>query len=298
MKISKNRASYHGSGPMFEKPEKPSSIIFILILSFMFISHADVWAEEQGFNYSDYDKALKKHLNRRNMVFYSGLKKDRADLDSFVALLKSLPEKKYNGWSKKEKIAFWINAYNGLTLKAIIDHYPIESSFFGSIRFPKNSIRQISGVWDEIEFDVMGRKMTLNDIEHQTLRKKFNEPRIHLALVCAALGCPPLRREPFMGVGLNEQLDDQAEQFFGNQEKFRIDHKGKTIYLSKIFKWFGKDFIGKYGTSERFKEYNEEENAVLNFVSRYLNNEDIKKLEREEYDIEYLDYDWTLNEAK
>lgn len=142
----------------------------------------------------------------------------------------------------------------------------------------------------------MGRKTTLDGIEHQTLRKEFNEPRIHMALVLAAMGGPPLRAEPYGGATLDRQLDDQVKRFLGNSPKFRIGRMNNRIYLSLIFDWFGEDFVRAYGTVTKFQGRNGKERAVLNFISRYLSDEDRRYLETARYDIKYLDYDWSLNE--
>jgi hypothetical protein len=252
----------------------------------------------QGFEYDDYGAVLEAYVDDRGMVNYDELKADREKLDAFATTIATLDPKVYDQWTENQKVAFWINAYNALTLQAIINHYPIKPSFFASIRFPKNSIRQIPGVWDELQFAAMGRKMTLDEIEHETLRKNFNEPRIHMALVCAAMGCPPLRNEPFAGDRLDAQLDDQTRRFLENPQKFRIDPVNGRVYLSPIFKWFGKDFIKTYGTGEKFSGKSETERAVLKFISGHIDESVAKYLATGEYDLEYLDYDWSLNEQK
>ena len=248
------------------------------------------------FPYEDYAAVLSAHVDDEGMVHYGGLKQNRARLDAFDRSLAALRPEVYAGWSDQQKIAFWLNAYNALTLKAIIDNYPIKSSFFASLRHPKNSIRQISGVWDEIEFTVMGKAMTLEDIEHETLRKEFDEPRIHVALVCAAMGCPPLLNEPYAADKLDEQFSARTRLFLGDPRKFRIDRRKGDVHLSPIFDWFGKDFVATYGTDAKFRGHGEAERAVLNFVAPFLSDADRRYLEIGDYDIEYLDYDWSLNE--
>jgi hypothetical protein len=245
----------------------------------------------------DYRKiyqAVLKSVDKTGMVDYRSLKRNRADLDRFADLLDTLTKATYESWDEQEKVSFWLNAYNGLTLLAIVDHYPIQSSFLKSFRFPENSIRQISGVWDSITFPVMGEPTTLDQIEHQILRKEFDEPRIHVALVCAAMGCPPLRNEPYEGVRLGEQLDDQSRRFLENPEKFRIDRSSNTIYLSKIFDWFGDDFMNRYPGERSGSDLGE--SSVLEFVSRYIPPDDVKYLRSGNYRVKYLDYDWSLNE--
>ncbi|MCI0447732.1 DUF547 domain-containing protein [bacterium] len=185
-----------------------------------------------------------------------------------------------------------------MTLEVILLNYPNKSSYPRVLLFPKSSILQIPGVWSKFQFLIMGRKMTLNQIEHDTLRSKFNEPRIHVALVCAAKGCPPLRREPFVGSRLDEQLDDQAHRFLSNPMKFHVDRKEGTTYLSSIFKWFGKDFVKAYGTDRNFSGHSREERALLKFISRYLESEDRNFLDKQKYRIKYIKYDWSLNEKR
>jgi hypothetical protein len=230
------------------------------------------------------------------MVNYRGLKENSQRLDAFASVLGRLDRTMYDNWTEKEKVAFWINAYNALTLEAIITHYPIKPSLTASLVFPKNSIRQIPGVWDELTFEVMGRKVTLDEIEHKILRAQFNEPRIHVALVCAAKGCPPLRNEPYTGEQLDEQLDDQTRRFLSNPQKFRFDRTGGRVSLSSIFQWFSEDFVKTYGADERFSGHSQAEGAVLNFINKYVDAADREYLVSATYKIAYLDYDWSLNE--
>ena len=251
-----------------------------------------------GFSYEGYAAVLERFVNDEGMVDYAGLKADSASLGDFLEAVGKLDRTEYEGWDDTSKIAFWINAYNALTLDAIIDHYPIKASFARSLIYPKNSIRQIPGVWDDLKWSVMGEKMTLNGIEHQTLRADFNEPRIHVALVCAAMGCPPLRNEPYVGERLDEQLDDQSRRFLSNPAKFRIDREDGTLHLSPIFKWFGEDFVQTYGTDDKFEWYGGEERAVVNFIAGYLSADDRDYLESTKPAIKYLDYDWSLNEER
>lgn len=252
--------------------------------------------KKSSFDYSHYADAL-KYVDATGMVNYGELKKNRENnLDLYVKALADLKVKTYESWSKKEQLAFWINAYNGLTLKVIIDHYPIESSLLKSISYPKNSIRQISGAWDKIKHNAMGKELVLDGIEHKILRKYFDEPRIHMALVCAAMGCPPLRNDPYTAEKVDKQLDDQTEKFLSHPKKFKIDKEGGTVYLSSIFNWFGKDFLKKYGTDKEFKNQDAVQRAVLNFISSYLGEDERKYLKEKEYSLSYFSYDWTLNE--
>ncbi|MBI3669240.1 MAG: DUF547 domain-containing protein [Acidobacteria bacterium] len=200
---------------------------------------ASASADSGAFSYERYAVALLNYVNNRGMVNYRDLKANSGDLDAFSASLSLVKPGEFDSWSDQQKIAFWINAYNALTLEAIIRNYPIESSLVRSVVYPKNSIRQIPGVWDQLRFVIASREITLNDIEHGTLRAQSNEPRIHVALVCAAVSCPPLRSEPYKADNLDHQLDDQARTFLRSSRGLRINRGEARVYLSPIFKWFG-----------------------------------------------------------
>ena len=184
-----------------------------------------------AFDNGGYAAILSGYVDEAGLVDYAGLKANGELLEAWVASLDGLDREVYEGWTDKEKIAFWINAYNGLTLKLIVDHYPIESSRLRSLVLPKNSIMQIPGRWKKVSFDVMGDPVTLDEIEHAVLRGKFTEPRIHVALVCAALSCPELRGEPFEAAALDDQLDDQARELLSSRVQSRVT--ASTSFRSK-----------------------------------------------------------------
>jgi hypothetical protein len=275
--------------------------MFVLVgvwgISAIFYSDAlGVDANDGGFNYDNYAAVLRNYVDDAGLVNYKGLQAKRGELDEFVTAFGRLDGKLYEKWDEKAKIAFWLNAYNAFTLKAIIDNYPIKSSFFRSRVYPKNSIRQIPGVWDKITFTVMGQDLTLEHIEHKILREGFDEPRIHMALVCAAIGCPPLRNEPYLGEELDDQLNGQTRRFLASLEKFKIERSRNRLYLSPILKWFAEDFINRYGSQENIAEHSREVSAVLNFIAAYLKKTDKDYILRGEFKIKYLKYNWSLNE--
>ena len=238
----------------------------------------------QTFNYQNYSDVLQKYVNSFGQVDYQKLKDDRQALDKINKKIGEISPSLYQAWSEEEKIAFLINAYNSLTLASIINNYPVKS------------IRDIPGVWNRQKFKVVGQEVTLDDIEHQNLRKNFNEPRIHMALVCAAVSCPKLRTEAYTGEKLNAQLDQQSREFLSNPSNFRIERESNKVYVSSILKWFGQDFEKSYGRTENFKGLNRKETAFLNFISQYLSPADAKYLTQGGYRVNYLDYDWSLNQ--
>ena len=274
-------------------------VLFAGLLALM--SNITLLAEQnkQAFSYEDYASVLKTHVDDMGMVDYKKLKTGSEKLEAFIVAMDRLDPNSFEKWDEKEKTAFWLNAYNAFTLKAIIDNYPIKSSFFKSMYYPRNSIRQIAGVWDELSFKVMGKDYTLEHIEHKILRKDFNEPRIHMALVCAAIGCPSLRNEPYTGGKIDQQLDDQSGLFVRDKNKFRIDTQKNVVYLSPILKWFADDFMEPGGTYIHSNpELSLKQIAVLEFISKYLNEKDRGYIFRKKFKIKYVKYDWSLNEER
>ncbi|MDY7013471.1 MAG: DUF547 domain-containing protein, partial [Cyanobacteriota bacterium] len=236
----------------------------------------------QPFSYEDYATVLSTYVDDQGKVDYAQLKENRTVLDRFNQSLGRVTQEAYESWTEQEKIAFLVNAYNSLTLQAIIENYPTES------------IRNIPGVWKFLKFQVLGKPMTLDEIEHQVLRKEFNEPRIHMALVCAAMSCPRLLQEPYLGETLDSQLDKNTRVFLDDERNFKIEPEEGKVSVSSIFDWFGQDFEPTYGTEDKFTSFGSKERAVLNFVSNYLEEEQVAKIEQAE-NFGYLDYDWSLN---
>jgi hypothetical protein len=248
----------------------------VLVVTFMNPGPQTLAAEQNQkiFSYDDYAPVLKAYVDDNGMVNYKQLKANRSKLDAFIDAMAKLDAKTFEKWDEKAKIAFWLNAYNAFTLKAIIDNYPIKPSFWKSRIYPANSIRQIPGVWNKITFKVMIRNLTLSDIEHKILRKQFDEPRIHMAMVCAAMGCPILINEPYIAEKLDDQLDDQTRRFLQDPNKFRIDRRKDKVYLSPILDWFAEDFVNKYSPAKKIPNQNIENSAVLNFLINYLDEDD------------------------
>ena len=240
-------------------------------------------AANQSLNYQDYAEVLQTYVNDDGLVDYNGLQANREQLDRFNQSLGRISPETYTAWNEAEQIAFLTNAYNAFTLQSIIDRQPLD-----------DSIRDIPGVWKRRKFALAGKELTLDNIEHDILRKDFNEPRIHVALVCAAMSCPPLRNEPYLPEQLDAQLDDQTAKFATSPHGFDLDRQNKRVYLSSIFKWYGQDFEQTYGIENKFNG-NDKQRAVLNYFSPTLNPQEREFLEQEDYRVKYLDYDWSLN---
>lgn len=239
-------------------------------------------AASQAFSYQDYADVLQTYVNDQGLVNYNTLQTNREQLDRFNQSLGAVTPETYAAWGEAAQIAFLINAYNAFTLQSIIDQDPL-----------KQSIKDISGVWHKRKFSLAGEERTLDNIEHDLLRKNFNEPRIHVALVCAAISCPPLRNQPYLPATLDTQLNDQTAKFAASPHGFNLDLQEQKVYLSSIFKWYGEDFEQTYG-SDQF-DGNEQQRAVLNYLNPVLDPASQRFLNQENYQVKYLHYDWSLN---
>ncbi len=252
-------------------------------------------------SYATYNDLLKRYVKDAR-VNYEGFIDSKAEFEIFLKALGDVNESDFESWSEEQKLTFWINAYNAFTIKAIIDHYPIKRSFslVGIFYAPSDSILQIKGVWTKLQFRAVGRMVTLDEIEHQILRKEFNEPRIHMAIVCASDSCPDLSSEAYIPERIEAQLASAARGFINNPDKgIYVNKSNRKVKFSKIFKWFGEDFIPNYGNQKLFNNYSLKENAALNFTLDYLESEETKEyLMSNKLKIGYLKYDWHLNEQE
>ncbi|MBD2724412.1 DUF547 domain-containing protein [Hymenobacter armeniacus] len=222
-------------------------------------------------DHSAFDKLLKKHVNDKGLVDYKGFKADEKTFNQYLDLLSK--NKPSSSWCKQEQMAYWINAYNAYTIRLILDHYPVESiKDIGS----KIKIPFVTTPWAIKFFSIGGEKMSLDNIEHGTLRKKYDDPRIHFALVCASMSCPRLRNEAYTAAKLDSQLDDQGRDFLNNPAKNKIG-KG-SAQLSKYFDWYKGDWT-KNGQS----------------VAKWVNKYSTTKMD-EKTPVSYLDYNWKLNQ--
>lgn len=216
-------------------------------------------------SHTELDAAMKQYVVN-GMVDYAGLKANRAGLDAYIEETSAVSEADFKSWSEAQQLAFLINVYNAETVQLILDNYPLKSI--------KEIGNFISTAQDKKVVTLFGKATTLNYVEHDLLRANYSEPRIHFAIVCAAISCPALRSEAFVADKLEAQLTDQAKNFFTDQSK--NEYRDGKLQLSKIFDWFKGDFT-KGGKS----------------IAEYVNPwfpEDVS-----DADVEFKDYDWDLN---
>ena len=216
-----------------------------------------------GFDltYKNYNSFLSKYVCN-NGVAYSKLAGDKS-VEALSKEFSSLSRAEYDKCNETDKITYLINVYNFFTILLIKQNYPV------------TSIQKIKKPWDTDFVPLFGNKVSLNHIEHEVLRKQFDEPRIHFALVCAALGCPPISPTAFVGEKLNQQLNKVAKTFLNDKAKNRAE--GNKLFLSKIFEWYGEDFKKKHGG---YKQY---VIAMLGLTGKYS--------------VKFTNYDWNLNEV-
>lgn len=224
-----------------------------------------------AIDHGAFDKLLKKYVNDKGQVNYKGWKADQTAFNQYLDQLSKNPPAA--SWSKPEQMAYWINAYNAYTIRLILDHYPVQSiKDIGS----KIKIPFVTTPWAAKFFSIGGNKMSLDNIEHGTLRKQYNDPRIHFALVCASRSCARLRNEAYTAAKLENQLNDQGRDFVNDPAK---NKPGKaTAQLSKYFDWYKGD-------------WNSNGQTVMSWVNKYA----ATKIDNNTK-ITYLDYNWKLNE--
>ena len=229
-------------------------------------------------DHSQWDDLLRTYCDTEGMVAYRSWKdssKDQKLLDQYLAHLTSADTTKPS--SRDSLLSFWINAYNALTIKGILREYPTSSIRNHTARFFGYNI------WDDLLLPVGNRTYSLNQIEHEVLRK-MNEARIHFAIVCASKGCPPLLNQAYSAEQIDSQLTNNAKRFFADKSKFSANVSRNEIAVSPILDWFAEDF----GDSKM---------AQMRRIALYLPNEESRALANSgKASVRYLDYDWSLND--
>lgn len=246
-------------------------------------------ARAQAFDHTHtlFNRVVSTHVVN-GQVDYKGLKADPQVLDRYLATLATVSAVQHQTWTEPQQLAFFVNLYNASTLHLILDNYPVKSiKDIGSL---------FKGPWDQPVVRVFGQTVTLNTLEHAILRKQYHEPRLHMALVCAAKGCPPLRNEAYTAERLNEQLDAQARTYLASPAGLHLDRAGAVVQLSSIFKWYGADFIKAFAARLTAGSFTDAERGSLGFVSGYLSPSDQAFVRTGAFKLRYLDYDWSLNE--
>lgn len=227
---------------------------------------------------------------RDGFVYYRALKTERAKLDAYVNQLAESVDK----LSRDARLAFWLNAYDALVLRTVIDHYPIQGR---SPDYPRPSVRQIPGAFERLQHRVGGRTVTLDQIE-QTILPEFHDPRVYFALGRGSVGGGRLRSEAFAPSRLEAQLTDVANECVSRAECMQIDRDNNTVTISSIFSWREKEFVSAYGPAApaAFASRSPLERAVIAFVEPKLLTTEKEVLAKNTFSLAYRPFDWTLND--
>jgi hypothetical protein len=228
----------------------------------------------QAYEHEAWNVLLKRHVllldgGKASQVRYDGMARDRAALRAYLGALSKVAEKEFDAWPRDEQMAFLINAYNAFTVEKILTRYPDLRSIWDFGRVFGNPFK------DEF-FTLLGRRMSLDGIEHGILRKRYREPRVHFAVNCASVGCPMLREEAYAAERLGAQLEEQAVRFLSDRSRNRF--ASGRLEVSKIFDWFKEDFEPREAFFARYA-------AALGAPGGA-------------FPVTFLDYDWSLNASR
>ncbi len=238
---------------------------------------------------------LKKHLvlldrGKASQLRYAGIAADRAQLTAYRESLAKVSDAEFKGWNKNQQLAFLINAYNANMVEKILLRYPNIKSVWDYGKFIGNPFK-------DGFIDLFGRKMTLDNIEHDTIRAPgvHDDPRIHFAVNCASISCPMLREEAYTGERVDAQLEEQTVRFMSDRSRNRVSADGK-LEVSKIFDsspWYGNDF------RKGHKGFKTLDSFFAKYASLLTDNAEHQKIVRDgKAEIKHLDYDWGLNDAR
>ena len=239
----------------------------------------------QGFDpsHAAWTALLGRHVvvldgGKASRVRYSGFARDRVALDAYLGALAAVTRPQFERWPRAEQMAFLINTYNARMVQKVLTRYPDLRSVWDFGRFFGNPFK------DDF-FTLLGRKASLDDVEGM-LREPgaYDDPRVHFALNCASVGCPMLRPQAYVGAKLDSQLEDQARRFLTDRSRNRYDAVSGRLEVSRIFDWYERDWPPRY--LERHAALLADDAAAR------------ARIAAGGFELGYLDYDWTLNDAK
>jgi hypothetical protein len=252
-------------------------------------------SQSTGFDHghAPWTTLLRKHVRlvrggRATQLAYAGVKADGAALKVYLDSLSAVTPAAFAGWTKAERQALLINAYNAFTVELILTRYP-------DLKSIKDLGNLLSSPWKPKWIALLGTQVSLDDIEHAMLRKRgdYDDPRVHFAVNCASIGCPALREKAFVAARLDAQMEEQTLRFMSDGARNRYNAQRGRLELSKIFDWYGEDFrLGHRGIA-----------SLPAFAARYADQladapAAHERIRAASVDIAFADYDWALNDAR
>jgi hypothetical protein len=233
-------------------------------------------ADEKKAQHAEFDALLKRYVDANGLVDYKKWKaNDTAALDAYLKGLATIEESKL---SQDERIAFWLNAHNAMTVRAVLEFHPISSV--------KDKVSHVPfgyNLWKEWKRTIAGSELCLDDLVNKKLRK-LGEPRVHFAIAWAAKGSPILRSEAYEAASLDAQLEDQVQKFLADAKNFKLDRDDQEVCINEVFKWFGEDF----GADEQ---------KQLAWLAKKIKDDKTKEYcKNPKTSFEWIDFDWALNE--
>lgn len=256
-----------------------------VLLAAAYLAAAGPAAAAFDHSHAQWDGLLVKHVSwtaagHASVVDYKGMQGDRKALKEYLAALSRVTQQEYDSWTKPQRLAFLIDAYNAFTVDLILTRYP-------DLKSIKDLGSLIQSPWKKRFFELLGKPRTLDELEHGIIRAPgaFDDPRIHMAVNCASIGCPALRPEAFVAEKLDQQLEDSVQRFLSDRGRNRAE--ADALRVSKIFDWYGDDFAVKAG-------------SVANWLARYADSLTAdpavqRNIREAKLPVRFLDYDWMLN---
>jgi hypothetical protein len=244
--------------------------------------------------HSSLDSLLKQHVvmisnGNASRLDYHGMLSDRAELKMYLESISTVDKSEYQHWTRDQQLAFLINAYNAYTIDLVLTEYPDLQSI-------KDLGSFFQSPWRKSFFSLLGEVRHLDNLEHDLIRDAgvFNEPRIHFAVNCASVGCPMLRNEAFLAEYLDMQLEDSLVRFLSDSTRNRFDQSSRKLQISKLFKWYEEDF------EKGFRGFTSLKITMAKYADIFAadSSEVLQTIQSGNYSIEYLDYDWSLNDSK
>lgn len=248
---------------------------------------AGAGAEAFDHAYMQWGALLKKHVrwladNKQSRVSYAGIAADRDALKGVLSSFSTVTPAAFAGFSRSQQMAFLINAYNAFTIELVLTEYPKLKSI--------KDIGLFGSPWKKSFYRLLGEQRNLDWIEHEQLRPRYNDPRIHTAIVCASIGCPALKPEAYTADRLDGQLEDGMRRFLGDRTRNRAA-AGK-LEVSSIFKWFREDF------EKGHQGFRKLEDVFARYAAQLSDEPAVQEqLKAGQLTPEFLDYDWSLNDA-